>query len=144
VDVTVNVGGPTFVDATGRRVRIVPVGSPAAPSEQTALTGLAAGLKIGAEAARRLAASGTREEAERKLALCDSLVYEIEKTIALDLLPPGSLIKERYHQGLEARSRGARGLDQPKKEINLAAVHADLDLGVRLLAHVRESLAARD
>jgi hypothetical protein len=90
-----------------------------------------------------------RREAAGHFAECNSLVLQIESDLTLALLRPGDLIKYEYGQGLEARDRAIKLLNDAKTlhEVGLAKVEfhtafSRLEGTHRLLAVQGQRLAA--
>jgi hypothetical protein len=116
VDVTVNVGGPVLVS---------PQRAP-----KVGWSDLVRAWKQ-RPPSPKIEFQQVREIAEERLRTCDSLIAEIEGTVALDLLPEHAAERLQYRQALEKRAEGSANL---QKAVDLPAVSMASDKLTHALA----------
>jgi hypothetical protein len=83
-----------------------------------------------------------RAAVQRHLARCDALVEEIEATIALDLLPNASGVRERYVRALDVRQRAAEAHRRAVTVEEMMALNDRLQWALHELETTRHALAA--
>lgn len=84
-----------------------------------------------------------RQRIEGKLDACDDLIAEIEHTVALDLLPAGSPVREHYVRALEMRSEGFGLLQRASTERELVAADRAITRALQELRATRDLVDER-
>ena len=82
-----------------------------------------------------------RQTIEGKLDAINDLVADIEGTVALDLLPAGSALHERYRRALDTRTEALHLLDRAVSPRELYAVDDRANRALHELRAVRDGLA---
>ena len=134
VNVTVNVAGPT----------IVPLTPPPSPISQ-------ARSKLAQSALQAYKESNLKREqlrilwdaVQRHATQCDLLIADIESTVALELLPAGSPIRQRYRLALETRKQALEQCRDAVTVEDVMAVNDELRLALQDLAQTQIHLDSR-
>lgn len=81
-----------------------------------------------------------REAIDDKLHICNDLITDIERTVALDLIPADSPIRQRYARALEMRSEGIEIFQRASAIPELVAADDRISQALNDLRSVRDGL----